>query len=194
MQKRNIFLPVCYTVCIMTITHPHPTAIDVSRETIEQYAEKIALENALTVFSDGDSVDPLFAFAKKLGGKIEYQDAEGLAKSEHGSIVVDGPNRFTIHLSKFTGPMRDRFTVAHELGHYFLHSFQGKKPIKAYRSERSAAESQADWFAASLLMPERLVRELWVNEDIQNASELAARFHTSLTAAQYRLDTLKLKA
>ena len=53
---------------------------------------------------------------------------------------------------------RDRFTVAHELGHLFLHSHLGlarsKRPaanqlVKAYQS----SEWQADTFGGALLMP-----------------------------------------
>ena len=87
---------------------------------------------------------------------------------------------------------RRRFTIAHEIGHFVLHS-------ERCRPERGGAvneagrreEREADAFAAELLMPERLVREA-VREQGPDAPRLAERFEVSRKAMQTRLRGLSL--
>ena len=65
-------------------------------------------------------------------------------------------------------PNRRRFTIAHELGHWYLHQ-HGQQSLfcrhgsvdedaKADRPELPEIEAEANWFAASLLMPAEMVR------------------------------------
>lgn len=66
-------------------------------------------------------------------------------------------------------PLRRRFTIAHELGHWYLHQ-NGQQSLfcrhgtvdadetKAGRPELPHEEVEANWFAASLLMPAEMVR------------------------------------
>ncbi len=64
-------------------------------------------------------------------------------------------------------PQRQRFTIAHELGHFLLHDGEAVHYDKDYRvslrSDLSSAgtdieEIEANFFAASLLMPDRFLR------------------------------------
>lgn len=90
---------------------------------------------------------------------------------------------------------RTRFSLAHELGHYFIedhHEYlrSGGKSHKS-RSEFVSAtpiEQQADCFAAHLLMPDPLVKPI-VNQDelsIELISDIASTFHTSFVSAALR--------
>ena len=64
----------------------------------------------------------------------------------------------------------NRFIIAHELGHYFLHrktpdfTISGKF-VNAYhyneKSKNESLEEEADFFAANLLLPESAFREKW---------------------------------
>ena len=65
-------------------------------------------------------------------------------------------------------PNRRRFTIAHELGHWYLHQ-SGQQSLfcrhgsvdedpGADRPELPEIEVEANWFAASLLMPAEMVR------------------------------------
>lgn len=60
-----------------------------------------------------------------------------------------------------TSNRRDRFTIAHELGHYFLHYLEPEVdgPRTFGRGERNRAETQANIFAAALLMPTEFFRQ-----------------------------------
>ena len=99
-------------------------------------------------------------------------------------------------------PGRRRFTIAHELGHWRLHS-EGADPQTRFcrtdevealgeptRSGR-AIEREADRFAAALLMPEALVR-VEAPEHRLNVKVLADRFGVSVRAMQVRLESLEL--
>lgn len=117
---------------------------------------------------------------------------------------------------------RKKFTIAHELGHYFLkHShdqefgrdglFIDKKEHFIFRNEHSATgeerqEVEANAFAAALLMPESMVREEmqklsnvgfdFYDEDETGAppiiKTLANKFQVSTTAMTFRVANLRL--
>lgn len=157
------------------------TALNLPKQEIQKYAEELASE---LNFKPGD---PLEALIKHLGGTIQYQTIEEWHRSEHGSIEVEEKGRFTIWLANFTGPLRDRFTLAHELGHYILHSKVGAIPLIRHRQGKDTGpmESEADWFAAGFLMPESIFKNL--AEKGATTQELAARFRVSYTTADWRM-------
>ncbi|GAA4459312.1 hypothetical protein GCM10023189_32820 [Nibrella saemangeumensis] len=106
--------------------------------------------------------------------------------------------------------VRQRFTIAHELGHYELHRAEGELFVdkvdqakQVYmRNEDSASgefkqEREANAFAAAILMPENLLfSELKkIQFDLNDEAalkELAKQFNVSLPAITYRLSNLGL--
>lgn len=151
------------------------------KQLIEDYARKVA-ETAK--FAPGDD---LVEIVERLKGNITLQHIDEWI-DESGSIFVHGENDFDIALPHYTSPMRDRFTIAHELGHYFLHSNQGRIPIIAYRSGSGRLEWEANWFAASLLMPSDKFKE-YVGQGM-DLYGLAAKFQVSLDAIRVRKDSV----
>lgn len=98
--------------------------------------------------------------------------------------------RESVYEKAHAGDGRARFTLAHELGHFFLHC--GGVPAYALSSgERVPAycdsEKQADYFAASLLMPHRFftIRD--------NVHSIVNRHQVSAQAARFRLSYLSSK-
>lgn len=99
---------------------------------------------------------------------------------------------------------RIRFTVAHELGHFFLHSknqplFIDKTPKIMYRNNASTTgevliEREANAFAAALLMPQSLIideiEKLQKNDASEIISNLADTFEVSEQAMSFRLSNL----
>ena len=106
---------------------------------------------------------------------------------------------------------RQRFTLAHELGHYFLHSGQGYEevhvdPLKFLVRWRDADSSkgvdleeiEANVFAAELLMPlQFLVRDIKrrggfdLSNDDAAALDLARTYGVSSQAMSFRLSNLE---
>lgn len=131
---------------------------------------------------------PIHLLIEKLGGRIIYEDLGSWDNSQE-FIDVYGPNDFEIKLPTFTSPKRDKFTIAHELAHYVLHSKFGEIPLSAFRKRTtSPAEFEANIFAAALLMPEELFREK--ADEFGNLKQVASYFGVSESAASVRCHTL----
>jgi len=85
-------------------------------------------------------------------------DGGDLANSGH--IKKDEDGGITIWINPLDSDNRQRFTLAHELGHYFLHILRGDQsefsdtPMEFRRDGQSHKEEvEANKFAARLLMP-----------------------------------------
>ena len=148
---------------------------------IEHYAGRVS---GLLKHRVGDRVEPI---VEKLGGRIVLQDVNDWL-AEDGSIFVHAPFDFEVMLTRYTSAVRDQFTVAHELGHYFLHSRQGQTPLIAYRRGSGRREWEANSFAAALLMPAVAFKK--ASREGLDVNELAARFNVSRSAAQVRKEVL----
>ncbi len=105
------------------------------------------------------------------------------------------PGRFLVKINRHDPPRRQRFTAAHELAHFLLHSDQignGIEDDVLYRSSLSdRREAEANRLAADILMPHDLVEELMETakalsiDDIP--SYLADQFEVSEAAMKIRL-------
>lgn len=95
---------------------------------------------------------------------------------------------------------RKRFTIAHELGHFMLHRYllgDGIDEDRAYRSIAGGKykntkigpreETEANKFAANLLMPYELVEKLKKEDGLTTAKELAQRLEVSVHAMSIRM-------
>jgi len=87
---------------------------------------------------------------------------------------------------------RQRFTIAHELGHWICHANGMEQAAPTYCRSQDVSqdtdrtvEREANVFGAELLMPEAAVREAWAS--FSDASKVASRFAVSSLAAQWRL-------
>ena len=108
------------------------------------------------------------------------------------SIKIDGKRDFKIYLPFHSSPLRDRFTIAHELGHYILHSrLAGVEKLKATRSGHGRVEWEANWFAAGLLMPADIFKEKY-DGPMFSIPELCSFFGVSSEAIHVRAQSLGL--
>ncbi|MFQ2011796.1 ImmA/IrrE family metallo-endopeptidase [Aeromonas veronii] len=94
-------------------------------------------------------------------------------------------------------PNRQRFTIAHEIGHHLLGHTQNGRCLRDSPSNYSAnlnhsIEAEANEFAAQLLMPEEAVRILIERRGVTSVTELAKAFNVSEAAMYYRLKNLGL--
>jgi predicted transcriptional regulator len=132
---------------------------------------------------------------KKLGGKVEFRDFWGL--SEHGGLEVQSPKEFTIFVPSHTSVERDKFTIAHELGHFVLHyllSPNSHEKAGNFRASRYGAEPEeveANRFAASFLMPKKEFQASY-QKNKGNLFAVARTFGVSRKAAEVRGKVLGL--
>lgn len=167
---------------------------------------KKAERAALRVLDENDALEvpvPVEELARMLGADIRRQPFEG---DVSGMLLRDG-RRVVIGLNEGHARTRQRFSIAHELGHLVLH--RGKPLFVDHtirmdlRDSQSATgteteEVEANAFAAQLLMPESLLREA-VEEmrtcgstvtDTDLVVQLATRFEVSTQAMTFRLINL----
>jgi predicted transcriptional regulator len=150
-------------------------------------------------FKPGDAMEPLVV---RLGGRIEYKTAEVTATKLPESIVVRSMNDFTIFLPSVTSVVRDRFTIAHELGHLFLHYpivaaagagvvMTATRWVKEDNEALKRAEWEANWFAAAFLMPSEEFSRIYQSMD-RSSDLTAAHFGVSPKAAEIRAQSLRI--
>lgn len=165
----------------------------------EQYIRK-SVEKLLQLVDANEPPIPVERIARLRGTQLRYVPFEGemsgLLFQENGHIII-GVN--AIH-----SKTRQRFTIAHELGHLELHNHselhidRNFRPL--LRDERSSQaidpiEIEANAFAAELLMPvtmlERDLKGHLVDyEDDELLRILANRYKVSLQAIIFRLTNL----
>lgn len=155
-------------------------------------------ELAHKVISTYDITIPITDIEKivqRMGGKIEEKfNFDDLCD---GTICKVGTNSFHIAISPFQNPQRKTFTIAHELGHLFLHmGFRTNNQLWEHQNETvyrrfglSEQEYQANEFAASLLMPKEIYKKVLDENssgNLANISEVACYFKVSVAAATNR--------
>ncbi len=158
-----------------------------SEANIRRLAEKFA---SVMGYKPGAEISPIVE--KKLHGTIQYLDWEDWQQKGAETIEVRGPGDFTIYLNRLGGMFNNRYGIAHELGHYILHSNLGEIPLWAQNNKKDErAEWEANWFAISLLMPEKAFRKHYQRNP--NPWFLASRFLVSPEAVNIRKKTLDLE-
>lgn len=136
---------------------------------------------------------------------------EALGDEISGMLVplneAAGKRRWAILVNAAHAPVRQRFTIAHELGHLLLHGYQTAHADKNFKirlrdtqsSQGSVFEEiEANRFAAELLMPEAVLTRMLRDHALEYADEasdgelerLAALFEVSKQAFSIRLSSL----
>jgi Zn-dependent peptidase ImmA (M78 family) len=107
--------------------------------------------------------------------------AEGLSTSFGGREVI-------LINSEMRSERRQRYTLAHELGHCLLRHPSVCRPQHVHGHSNEPEERAANQFAATLLMPARLFRQdiKAVHPRVQDLSDLADSYGVSRTAAALR--------
>lgn len=156
------------------------------REAINEFANNVRSFYNITV-----PIENIDEVVKNIGGKVEI-----LANSDEaydGRIKKSSDCNFIIEVSENQSDVRKNFTVAHELGHLFLHMGYNSneelwdKQEKEYKREGySEEEYEANEFAACLLMPSEDYRRTLYDISEGNkvdVSKIAKHFNVSLPAA-----------
>ena len=122
----------------------------------------------------------------------EFENVDGLVVEQDTGVVI--------YVNTSQAKTRQRFTLAHELGHHLLRhadefyvdlggelspNATGEHPGYNWRAERAANE-----FAANLLMPSSMVRRAYLKTN--DVRSLAAQFDVSPAAMGVRLTALRI--
>ncbi|WP_282160377.1 ImmA/IrrE family metallo-endopeptidase [Ulvibacterium marinum] len=148
---------------------------------------------------------PIKKIVKELSIKLNAYD---LGNEVSGALVIENDNA-RIGYNPSESEVRQRFTIAHELGHYILHKGEKKDGLFVdnvkvmFRRQNSTVrelkqEREANAFAASILMPIDLIEKEFDNlyeegdflTDDKMVKSLASTFKVSAIAMTYRLINL----
>lgn len=149
---------------------------------------------------------PLEKIASYYDIEIQEEEFEG---GELSGVLIRNPTNTIIGVNSSHPLNRKRFTIAHEIGHYFLHKGD---PIHIdrgfrvnFRNQNSSLavnveEIEANAFAAALLMPEKKLKNIFQKKlkegiDIESSEELkklAQEFGVSQQSLIIRLMKLGL--
>ncbi len=128
------------------------------------------------------------AIAQYCGATIVYENLQGCEAQ-----IVGRGNRALIAVRKDSPRPRQRFSGAHELGHWMcdrgLAAFACAEKAFLREWSKDNPETRANRYAADLLLPEPLFKRDARNKEmtLMTARELAERYQTSLTATTIRL-------
>ena len=107
-------------------------------------------------------------------------DSHAYTDPETQQIVI----REDIYDRARNGEGRDRFTIAHEIGHYLLHNHSFLTLTRVYKDEEikpyEDVEWQADAFAGELLCPAFAVKDM-------SAEDAAIKYGVSIQAAKTQI-------
>jgi predicted transcriptional regulator len=167
----------------MPTVYEPPRPIGATKQQIESFAEQIAERVG---YSQGAELEPI---VERLGGQIEYFPLKGPC-SKTASITVEEGRGFTIRLFQTMFPLSRRMSIAHELGHLFLHSQFGTVALEASHDigeEDEGAEREARQFAYAFLMPAGAVKDT-VEMFGRDSLAVAAVFMVPEPAAHRRMN------
>lgn len=127
---------------------------------------------------------------------IHIEAKPPVQKGVSGGIIFAGDNVGIFYATDIDSEGFQRFTIGHELGHYFLdghpEELQKIAPIHLSRAGFSQGkdfiELEADHFSAGLLMPSRLVKNALGRQPVglEGVLALAKEANCSVTAAAIR--------
>ena len=162
-----------------------------TREYLEELTTQILVDNDMLYKVPVDVVE----IANAYGINVYVAD---LSNEISGAIRYNQEaKKFEILVNKNNAEVRQRFTIAHELGHYFLHREILKNEEVhidvLYRSETQTdittkeQEKEVDYFAGALLINRMIIEKLNENYTV---AELAKILKVSSSAMAVRLDIL----
>lgn len=139
-------------------------------------------------------VDP-FHIAEDLGIEVY---AAALESDVSGMLVKEPGQDPQILVNASDAQNRQRFSCAHEIGHFILRASSDADDGYGYIDRRGPSASQgtnpaeiyANQFAAELLMPQENVRAL---APTLSDAALAVKFNVSVGAMKYRLENLGIQ-
>ena len=141
---------------------------------------------------------PVHDLAGTVGATLRVGPLEG----QLSGFLLRRADQTIIGVNSLHPRTRQRFTIAHELGHLLLHNYTEHvdRDMSFYFREARSSEAeirqeiQANRFAAELLMPRTMIdaavpKAVGLFDDVL-LSDLADRFEVSVQAITYRLTNL----
>jgi Zn-dependent peptidase ImmA (M78 family) len=158
---------------------------------------------AIQILEKSMIVDPpvdVYKICKDNDVSIQFAEME----NDVSGMLKNISGKGSIYVNKNHSLVRQRFTIAHELGHHFLGHVDGlhiDKKVMFRDSKSSTAEFEpeimANRFAAELLMPRSFIsktmKTIGDHFDDELIEDIAKQYKVSTTALSIRLQNLGIK-
>lgn len=143
-------------------------------------------------FNISTPIQDMKEIVERIGGSIE--ETEVLPRLADGRLKRYGDS-FIITVPKSQPEVRKRFSIAHELGHLFLHMgfmidkeiWEENKNDEYFREDDGELEFQAHEFASALLMPKKefldKMASSYMGNNKYDMNSVASYFNVPLEAA-----------
>jgi Zn-dependent peptidase ImmA (M78 family) len=168
----------------------------IRRRRIESLVERL-----LATYNITEAPVPVERIAKARGARVFHQSLE----DDVSGFLYRDKEQTVIGVNTHHAPVRQNFTTAHELGHLLLHDqeqlhvdhdFRVRLRDDVSSQGTDDAEREANFFAASLLMPRGFLEEDLENVEYVNLLDddflydLARKYGVSVQALVNRLKNL----
>ncbi|MCR8927455.1 ImmA/IrrE family metallo-endopeptidase [Priestia megaterium] len=162
------------------------------RKAINQLAYDI--RNSLALYTPINNINDI---PKILGGEIEFSN---YLENDMEAMIEKTDENFVIRIKDQPSIQRMRFSIAHELGHLFLHmgylineslwsEVRNYKDSVYYRNGYGTEENEANEFAGAFLMPEEEFKTKAkenLKDGLYDIDAIATHFNVSVSAAIIR--------
>jgi len=169
-------------------------------------ARKVSYEKRIQDLLDSAGVKNPPIPVEKVARVLELRIQRSPLPDDLSGLLVRHPSfdKPVIGVNSLHARVRQRFTIAHEIGHFLLHKkaevYVDRQFSVSFRNSDSSSaehrnEIQANRFAAELLMPASFLRTELGERTVDLGDEellefLASRFQVSTQAIAYRLMNL----
>jgi Zn-dependent peptidase ImmA (M78 family) len=159
------------------------------------------IDGLLAEYDIPEAPVPVERIAKAKGARLFYQSLD----DDVSGFLFRDKSHVVIGINTHHAPVRQNFTAAHELGHLLLHEQEQLRIDREFRVRlrdsvssqgTDEAEREANFFAASLLMPRQFIEQDLAGEESVNLldddflTELARKYGVSTQALVNRLNNL----
>lgn len=161
--------------------------------------EKDRIENIAFGIREKHKIKDVPIDVKKIAEENNIQlfqaDLDNIQGYNLSGYIRKIPEGMKIVINKNHADTRNNFTIAHELGHYFLGHLNGKDNVVSLRGgEKTQIELESDYFAVALLMPKELIlkhkAEWYKKGELPTLTEWAELFNVGRMTMFYRLKGL----
>lgn len=155
--------------------------------TINNFYRRAMVPN---ISNENSNVAPLETYIQKTRWNLIIYDNEKLKEVSKDGFTIYKDGQYNIFIGKLENKSkRNRFTLAHEVGHIVLnhHKLLKHNLITFDKNIKNIFERQANIFAENILMPVHLVSK-FKYEDVENLSRI---FEVSKSMAEVRMSHLE---
>ncbi len=180
-------------VAMENINKPITDRNEVTKKAQELYLNVFEKYPTLDDYRVSTDLDKVLDFLNIVAVSIDFKEI----LDEHDDIaglLSKEDDEWYIYTNSENPAYRQRFTIAHEIGHYYLNHISKETPNDVMWRDKVSTlgtnpmETSANAFAAELLMPESLIDEMY--QLGYSVRKMAYELRVSIAAINNRLDYL----